>query len=425
MRASLPLCLLALALAGCRTGEAGAPGACGADTGGVKLAEGFCATVFADGVGVARHMVVDADGTLYVALSHRSHGGGIAVLRDTDGDGLADQVQYFGDTGGSGIGIHDGWLYLAADTEVLRYELKPGEAVPAALPQTVVDGFPQQDEHAAKTITFDDSGHLYVNVGAPSNACQQDDRAAGSPGIAPCPLLEEHGGIWRFDADTPHQRFPQDGTRYATGIRNAVALTWGGARDGLYVLQMGRDQLSDNWPSLYTDTESAELPAEEFFQVHSGDDFGWPYCYYDSHRSQKLRAPEYGGDGKQQGDCGKYGQPIAVFPGHWAPEAVLFYSGRQFPARYQGGAFITFHGSWNRAPLAQAGFKVVFLPFEGGRPSAPYEVFADGFAGSAAPASPGDAKYRPMGLAQGPDGSLYIGDTQTGRIWRVTYSPQH
>ncbi len=423
----LLLSCLGLTLAvGCRSSGDGAamPAGCGTDTG-ISLPEGFCATVFADGVGVARHMAVDADGAVYVALERHGGDGGIVVLRDTDGDGHADQVQRFGDSGGTGIGLHDGWLYFATTTEVLRYQLTPGEAVPGGLPQVVVEGFPQQGEHSAKTITFDDSGHLYVNVGAPSNSCQQDDRQRESPGLSPCTLLDVHGGIWRFDADKPHQQFPQDGLRYATGIRNAVAITWGGSPESLYAVQMGRDQLSNNWPKLYTNQQSADLPAEEFFQVHNGEDFGWPYCYYDQKLKKKVRAPEYGGDGKQQGDCAKYGQPIAAFPGHWAPEAVLFYSGRQFPLRYQGGAFVSFHGSWNRAPLPQAGYKVVFLPFEGGKPSAAYEIFADGFAGSKAPDSPGDAKYRPMGLAQGPDGTLYIGDTQTGRIWRVAYSPQH
>jgi glucose/arabinose dehydrogenase len=415
MRARLLLLFLVLMA----RNAAGAAPACDPDPG-ITLPAGFCATVFAEHVGEVRHLTVDASGTVYAALAKPAHGGGIAVLRDTRGAGRADSIRYFGDEGGSGIGLHGSWVYFATDTAVLRYKLGAGASPD---PQTVVSGFPEQDEHAAKTLAFDTAGHLYVNVGAPSNACQKDDREPGSPGLMPCPLLREHGGIWRFDADKPHQRFPQDGQRYATGIRNAVALTWGG--DSVYALQMGRDQLADNWPKYYSAADSAELPAEEFLRVQQGADFGWPYCYYDQRRQERMQAPEYGGDGKQSGDCGKYVKPIAAFPGHWAPEAVLFYRGKQFPARYQGGAFVSFHGSWNRAPLPQAGFKVVFVPFDGDKPAAPYEVFADGFAGSKGPDSPGDAKYRPMGLAQGPDGALYIGDTQQGRIWRVVYSPQH
>jgi glucose/arabinose dehydrogenase len=285
----------------------------------------------------------------------------------------------------------------------------------------VVSGFPDQDEHAAKTIAIDPSGHLYVNVGAPSNACQEDDRSPGSNGLSPCPLLQLHGGIWRFDADKLGQKFPDDGLHYATGIRNAVAVTWNAAAGRFYALQMGRDQLSDNWPKFFTNEQNAELPAEEFFQVTQGGDYGWPYCYYDQFQKTLVQAPEYGGDGKKPGDCGKYGQPIAAFPGHWSPESVLFYSGDRFPAQYRGGAFIAFHGSWNRAPLPQAGAKVVFVPFKDGKPSGDYQIFADGFAGTDKLVSPGDARFRAMGLAEGPDGALYIGDTQQGRIWRVIY----
>jgi len=392
---------------------------CDRDTGGVSLPAGFCATVFADHLGVARHIAVAADGDVYVALRERVGDHGIAALQDSHGSGHADVVRGFGDAAGSGIAMDGGYLYFASDTAVFRYPLKSDELLPMGPVETVVSGFLPQDEHAPKTIALDGAGHLYVNIGAPSNACQQDDRAAGSPGIRPCPLLAEHGGIWRFDTDRTGQKFPEDGVRYATGIRNAVAITWNPQAGALYALQMGRDQLSDNWPKLYTDAQNAELPAEEFLRVRQGDDYGWPYCYYDGLQKKKLLAPEYGGDGKDVGGCDKYAQPIAAYPGHWAPESVLFYTGKLFPARYQGGAFISFHGSWNRAPLPQAGYKVIFQPFKDGLPAGPYEVFADGFAGSDEQRAHGDARFRPMGLAQGPDGALYIGDTQQGRVWRV------
>ena len=414
----LPLLLLAvLALAARGAAPATVP-VCDKDTG-ITLPPGFCATVFADDLGTARHMVVGAHGVLYVALESENKGGTIVALRDSRGSGHADQVVRFGDQGGSGIALHAGYLYFATPTAVLRYKLP---VAADSRSETVVSGFPGQDEHAAKSIAISDKGELYVNVGAPSNACQNDDRAAGSWGETPCPLLDEHGGIWRFAADRTGQHFPKDGERYATGIRNAVAIDWD--KSGLYAVQMGRDQLSDNWPKLYSDAQNAELPGEEFFAVHQGEDFGWPYCYYDQIQKQKVQAPEYGGDGKKVGDCAKYGQPLAAFPGHWAPEALLFYGGKQFPAAYRGGVFVSFHGSWNRAPLPQAGYRVVFMPFHDGKPGE-YQTFADGFAGRDRIAEPGEARYRPMGLAEGPDGSLYIGDTQQGRIWRVIYVGTH
>ncbi|MGH8278768.1 MAG: PQQ-dependent sugar dehydrogenase [Gammaproteobacteria bacterium] len=393
---------------------------CDAGNGGITLPRGFCATVFADNLGTARNLTVNNNGDVYVALLSPEHGGGIVALRPGR-DGHAAQTKYFGKLGGTGIGIHAGYLYFATPTEVLRYKLVPGQLLPETTPEVVVSGFPEQNEHAAKTFAFDGAGHLYVNVGAPSNACQRQDRRAGSPGIRPCPYLTEHGGIWEFSGDEINQHFPRDGERYATGIRNGMAIAWNPRVQRLYDVQMGRDQLYDNWPKLYTAMQSAELPAEQFFVVRKGENYGWPYCYYDELQHQKVLAPEYGGDGKKTGDCGKYGQPILAFPGHWAPEALTFYAGRAFPARYRGGAFIAFHGSWNRAPLPQAGYQVVFVPFKGELPASGYEIFAGGLAGVSPLMSPSDARFRANGVAVGPDGALYISDSQHGRIWRVTY----
>jgi glucose/arabinose dehydrogenase len=99
----------------------------------------------------------------------------------------------------------------------------------------------------------------------------------------------------------------------------------------------------------------------------------------------------------------------------------LFYTGNQFPEKYKNGAFIAFHGSWNRAPEPQAGYCVVFQPFKDGKPDGAWEVFADGFAGTEAQKTPNDALHRPVGLAQGPDGSLYVTDDQGGSIYKITY----
>jgi glucose/arabinose dehydrogenase len=155
------------------------------------------------------------------------------------------------------------------------------------------------------------------------------------------------------------------------------------------------------------------------FRILDGDDFGWPYCYFDPSTQAKVLAPEYGGDGVEVGRCADVGAPIAAFPAHWAPNDLLFYAAGTFPQRYEGGAFIAFHGSWNRMPFPQAGYRVVFVPFAGGLPSGEYETFAEGFTGAEEIKQPGEADHRPGGLAQGPDGSLYIADDRGGRIWRV------
>ena len=394
---------------------------CDADDGGLTLPDGFCATVVADTLGETRHLTVADNGDIYAAVRNTDNGGGIVALRDTDGDVKADQIEYFGDTGGTGIGLRNGYLYFGADTFIERRAVNGDELVPSGEAETVVGGFPDEDQHAVKPFDFDGSGHLYVNVGAPSNACMEQMRTKGSPGQDPCPLLEQYAGIWQYEADATGQQHTPD-ARYGTGIRNAVALTWNDAANTLYAAQHGRDQLHSFFPDLYTQEESAELPAEEFFQVQEGDDFGWPYCYYDWQTDTKVLMPEYGGDGEEVGRCDSFEDPIQAFPGHWGPNAVHFYTGAdQFPDRYQNGAFIAWHGSWNRAPLPQEGYKVTFTPFDGNMPSGDYETFADGFAGVDTLRSPGNAAYRPTGLAVGPEGALYVSDDAQGRIWRIAY----
>ncbi|HMQ63298.1 MAG TPA: PQQ-dependent sugar dehydrogenase [Flavilitoribacter sp.] len=213
----------------------------------------------------------------------------------------------------------------------------------------------------------------------------------------------------------------EDGTPYGIGIRNTVGLTWDPDVDKLFAVQHGRDDLHRFWPELYTPEQSRDMPAEEFLMVEEGDNFGWPYCYYDQFQGKKMLCPEYGGDGKTQGRCEGIKSPLVAFPGHWAPNDVLIYKGNMFPEKYKNGAFIAFHGSWNRLNFEQAGFLVAFVPMKDGKPTGDYEIFANGFPGPQQIVSTGDATYRPCGLAEGPDGSLYVADSQKGRVWRICY----
>jgi len=389
----------------------------------LTLPAGFTATVFADGLGKgARHIAVDAEGDVYVRMENTDQGGGIWALRDSDGDGRADQKQAFGDSGGSGLALHGGFLYASSSVDVFRYPLAPGALAPEGAPEMIVSGFEEQRDHKVKTLTFDEAGHLYVNVGAPSNACMEQARTPGSAGQDPCPQLEWHGGVWRFDAEKPGQTLKDDGHRYATGTRNLVALEWNAATGSLYAVQHGRDQLDTLWVGKFDKDQNAELPAEEFLKISEGDDFGWPYCYYDPAQQKKVLGPEYGGDGQTQGRCAEKKGPILAFPAHLAPNDLLFYTGDQFPESYRGGAFVAFHGSWNRAPLPQKGYFVAFVPFADGAPQGDWSIFADGFSGLAEVPEPSDAKHRPCGLALGPDGSLYVSDSVGGTVWRIRYT---
>ena len=392
--------------------------ACDAGNGGITLPQGFCAVVVADALGAARHVAVAPNGDLFVSIRSQNNArGGVVALRDTNGDGKADVREQFGDKGGTGIALRNGFLYLATTNSVVRWKMTPGSLKPGAM-ETIVEGLPEQRSHAEKGIAFDGRGGLYVNVGAPSNACQQPDRRAKVPGQDPCPLLELHGGIWRFDENTPGQKHA-DGKRFATGLRQMIGLAWHDS--ALWIVMHNRDSLDTLWPGQFTAEHNAEWPAEYLVRATDGSNFGWPYCFYSNAEKKLVTNPEYGGDGKKTDRCASFTPPAVGFPGHWAPNDLLFYTGTQFPKQYQGGAFVAFHGSWNRAPLPQGGYNISFIPFAGGKPGA-RETFADGFAGKTPLANPNDAAARPAGLTMGPDGSLYVAEDAKGRVWRVIYT---
>jgi len=400
-------------------------GITGAAAAEIDVPEGFKVTVFTESAGLARHMAVAPWGDVYVNRRQARRGdseAGVLVLRDTDGDGTADERAVFGERYGTGIAYHEGYLYVASDTAVYRWKLADGQMLPEGEEELIAGGFLDDRQHAAKTLAFDAEGRLYVNVGAPSNACMTQMRTKESPGQEPCAMLENTGGIWRFDAAAPDQDQMTDGMHYAAGIRHGMAIDFSPEAGKLFVVQHGRDQLDTLWPELYDAAENARLPAEEMLMLEEGETFGWPYTFWDKENAKRIIAPEYGGGTLEEDTSGRFPDPVAAFPGHWAPNDMVIYTGQTFPERMHGGAFVAFHGSWNRAPKPQEGYKVVFVPFTDGMPTGAYETFADGFTGSDEPiASPRDAKYRPTGLAVGPDGALYIADSREGRVWKVIY----
>lgn len=400
-----------------------------ADNGDLSLPGGFEAVVVVDSIGKARHLAVNDNGDIYVKLRTEHPDGENIAIRDTDGDGKADIVEHWGQYDsvsnyGTAMRIHENYLYLSTSSQVFRHKLVRGKLLPEEKGELILfDDYKNAEhgyEHIAKPITFDESGHLYVPFGSPGDVCQVENRKPGSPGQYPCPQLEWHGGVWQFDANKPNQ-LQRDGKLYASGIRSIVAMEWNKEENTLYALQHGRDNFSRTWPDLYTPWQSALLPSEEFFRLEEGADGGWPYFYYDQLQEKKLINPEYADHASDLGSPLDYEQPLIGFPGHFAPNDLLFYRGDQFPERYRNGAFIAFHGSTIRAPYPQGGYFVAFVPFKQGRPSGPWEVFADGFAGVDTIVNTSDAHYRPMGLAEGPDGSLYINESEKGKIWRIMF----
>jgi len=422
----------AMSAAGQRAAQSGAAGACTGDNGGIVLSPGFCATIFADNIGHARHLVVAPNGVVYVnTWSGRYYkddkppaGGFLVALQDTKGTGKADVIQRFGDgvaqgsAGGTGIQLYDGAIYAEVNDRIVKYALGANAIVPAGKAEVIVSGMPLTGDHPMHPFIIDAKGNMFVDLGSATNACDVHNRMPKSPGNKPCTEKETRAGTWKYDANKTGQQFsPKE--RYATGIRNGEGFAID-ADGRLFVTQHGRDQLSENWPDLYKPQDGPGLPAEEVMQLQNGADYGWPECYFDGFQKKLVLAPEYGGDGgKTVGLCAQRSAPAAFFPAHWAPNDLLVVTNSKFPAAYRKGAFIAFHGSWNRAPAPQGGYNVVFQPMADGKASGDFVVFADGFAGAVK--EPGRAAARPSGLAAGPDGSLYLSDDVHGRIWRVTY----
>jgi glucose/arabinose dehydrogenase/mono/diheme cytochrome c family protein len=399
------------------------------DDGAITLPPGFRALVVADNLVVGRKagntserlrgLAVAANGDVYA----KTQGGPILALRDADGDGRTEMIKEFGPgDGGTHIMFHDGWLYHSSRTAVYRYKYTPGELVPASQLETVVAKLPAERDHSQKAFAFDDQGRMLVEVGSPYNVYSEPDRQLGAKGKDATEFLKTYGGFWRFDPKKLNQT-QADGMRFSTGHRHSLSLVWNDVSKQFFMVQMGRDNLNVVDPAHYDVLDNAERVSEVMHVLREGSNLGWPYTYWDPYKKAHMMAPEFGGDNVKKADPDPYDQPVVAFPAHWAPIGMTMYTATQFPEKYRGGAFVAFHGSWNRAPRPQGGYKVAFVPFDAkGMPLGTYEAFADDFAGKAEFVNTGDARFRPAGLAVGPDGSLFITDTEKGRIWRVIYT---
>ena len=380
----------------------------------LKLPAGFSASIVAQDLGAARHIAVSKTGDIYVKLAKLKDGKGIYRLRDTNKDGVADEQVGFGDYPGTGVFIRDGYLYASSNSSVYRYKLNDKQEVENPdQPEKLVSGLREKDRDKSKSIAVDKQGNIYVNIASDNDACREKGTGKG---LMPCPLLDSAAGIWRFKTNALNQTFDQ-GTRFATGLKNVVGLDWNNQTNSLFVMQHGRGKFDDFYPQYYTPKQSAELPAETMYELHQGDDAGWPYVYYDQFQKKKILAPEYGGDGKKTGGE-KTINPAVAFPAHMGPNGLLFYTGTAFPAKYRNGAFIAFHA---QSQELHKGYLIGFVPFKNGKPSGPWEIFADNFAGTDLVKPTGPVQHRPCGLAQGPDGALYITDDLNGTLFKISY----
>jgi glucose/arabinose dehydrogenase len=370
---------------------------------------GFCVRPFAEKVGPVRHLVVHPSGVVVAATKLAP---GLVSLADTSGDGLADVVSRFGPgEGGSGVTWHAGWLYFAADIGIYRIPWPAAARAPAGEGVWIVERLPAGGSgwaHNMKGITVAGDGSVYVSVGSATDNCQSGGEAMRRPGLWPCPELATRAGIWRF---TPPAR-PGGawvGTRYATGLRNAMALAWDPRRGTLWAATHGRDFLNRTWG--WSDEESANQPAELLVRVTLGADFGWPYCMgrWRDTAITLVVAPEYA---EQPGAaCDQRTPPATGYPGHWAPMAIAPASAA-LPAVWRDGLFVAFHGSRSRTPLPEAGHHVVFQPLDAeGRLTRASTIFLR------TTDKPGS--LRPAGVAIAPNGMIYVADDDHARIIRI------
>jgi glucose/arabinose dehydrogenase len=380
----------------------------------LTLPQGFSASVVADSLGALRHLAVNKNGDIYVKLSKLQDGKGILFLSDTDHDGKIDKTVGFAGYPGTGIRIQGNKLYSSSNSDVFRYELNnQGEVIDTGKAEVIVQGLVDKGRDNAKSITLDGQNNLYVAVGSYDETCTD----ASGRGKTNCPLLDSVGGIWQFSTNKRNQTY-SDGVHYAKGLKNVVGLDWNNAVNSLFAAPHGRGGLYGKFPKLYTEEQDKALPAETLYKLDKGADAGWPYVYYDPFQQKKIVSPEYGGDGKKSVD-NKYVDPVADFPAHLAPNDMLFYTGNMFPEKYKNGAFIVFHG---RSQTTKKGALVAFVPFKNGKPSGPWEVFADNFMQADDQKGKVSYHHRPMGIAQGPDGALYVADDLKGTIFKISYS---
>lgn len=344
----------------------------------LSLPPGFSASVFAQGLNGPRFIAFGPDGVLYAA--DRGNGR-IVALPDEDGDGSADAIRVLADKldAPHSLVYHQGAWYVGVPSGVIRLIDSDNDGA-AESREAIIDDIPTSGNHRTRTVEFLPDGRMVLSVGSTCNVCDEEDQRRAT--------------VLVYDSPAG------DGQQiFATGLRNAVGLAIHPESGQLWATNNGRDLMGD------------DVPPETVYIVKEGGDYGWPVCH-----SGRIVDPNLGFDGA----CEGVEPPVIEMQAHSAPLGLAFYppsptGNDRFPSDYWGDLFIAFHGSWNRS--TPTGYKVVRLPLNGVAPAGPLEDFATGWLNEA----DGSSSGRPVGLAVGPDGALYVSDDKGGMIYRISY----
>ena len=305
----------------------------------------------------------------------------ITLLRDADGDGTAEVRTAFleGLNSPFGIVLVGGDLYVANTDALVRFPYTAGATKITDPGTKVVDlpGGPLNHHWTKNVIASRDGSRLYVTVGSNSN-------------------VAEHGMEKEVDRAAILEVDPARGSRrlYASGLRNPNGLGWEPRSGALWTVVNERDELG------------SDLVPDYLTSVKEGAFYGWPYSYFGQRVDTRVQPP-------RPDLVAKAIAPDYALGAHVAPLGLAFYEGQLLPQRYSGGAFVGEHGSWNRRP--RSGYKVVFVPFEGGRPAGMPEDVLTGFVDAE-----GNAYGRPVGVAVDRPGALLVADDVGNVVWRVT-----
>lgn len=343
----------------------------------LRLPEGFSVNVFARDLGNPRMMVVEPDGTVYVS---RPASGDVLALRDTDGDGQAEQrtTALDGLRQVHGLALHAGKLYAATINSVYVADIENGQV---GSPRRIVSNLPAGGQHPKRTLGLGPDDRLFISVGSSCNACREEN--------------PEHATILTTDLSGNNRAV------FAQGLRNTIGFGWHPQTGELWGMDIGSDWVG------------GDVPPEELNRLEEGRHYGWPWCYADGQVDLTVSSPPPGNASKEA-FCARTAAPALTYQAHASPIGMAFYTAEQFPAAYQGDAFVAMRGSWNRRPAV--GYKVVRIDFEGGQPVR-MEDFMTGFL-----LEDRQSHFaRPAGVAVAADGSLLVSDDQNGIIYRIRY----